>query len=97
MQKPYCPGTNCPLKGSCNRYKPNIDVKKEIHFSEVPYDPSEEKCTYLLKQGRKIIYPSTSKTLKMAIQINFPDLNWGDFFYLKADDDQFKHELVGIL
>jgi hypothetical protein len=33
----------------------------------------------------------------MAIQINFPDLNWGDFFYLKADDEQLKHELVGIV
>lgn len=33
----------------------------------------------------------------MAIRIEFPDLNWGDIFYLKADDDQFKHELVGII
>lgn len=32
----------------------------------------------------------------MGIQINFPDLNWGDIFFLKADDDQFKHELIGI-
>jgi hypothetical protein len=33
----------------------------------------------------------------MAIKIEFPDLNWGDIFYLKADDDQLKHELVGIV
>jgi hypothetical protein len=33
----------------------------------------------------------------MGIQINFPDLNWGDVFYLKTDDDQFAHELVGIV
>jgi hypothetical protein len=51
MTKPYCPGTNCPLKETCDRFKTQIDVKKEVHFSEVPYDHKRNKCTYHIKQG----------------------------------------------
>jgi hypothetical protein len=53
MTKPYCPGTNCPLTGSCDRYKQQIDMKKEIHFSEVPYDHNREKCTYQISKGQE--------------------------------------------
>lgn len=53
MTKPYCPGTNCPIKGSCDRYKLQIDVKKEVHFSEVPYNHSENKCTFHIRAGEK--------------------------------------------
>jgi hypothetical protein len=52
MQKPYCPGTNCPLTKSCDRYKPQIDVKKEIHFSEVPYDHVKGKCGHFIDYGK---------------------------------------------
>jgi hypothetical protein len=53
MQKPYCPGTNCPLKDTCSRYKPNINVKKEIHFSEVPYDHIRKLCTHFIEAGKE--------------------------------------------
>jgi hypothetical protein len=33
----------------------------------------------------------------MAIQINFPDLNWGDKFFIDTDPDQLERSLVGIL
>jgi hypothetical protein len=51
MTKPYCPGTNCPLAGSCARYKPNINVKKEIHFAEVPYNHRQNLCNFFIKDG----------------------------------------------
>lgn len=51
MTKPYCPGTNCPLTGSCARFKKYIDVKKEIHFSEAPYNHTDKKCGHFIKEG----------------------------------------------
>lgn len=32
----------------------------------------------------------------MAIKIRI-DLNWGDTFYIKTDEDQYPHQLVGIV
>jgi hypothetical protein len=46
--RPYCPGINCPVKATCSRFRAQIDVKKEIHFSETPYDHGKKKCGFYL-------------------------------------------------
>lgn len=33
----------------------------------------------------------------MAIKIDFPDLSFGDSFYLKSDEDQLEHHLVRVI
>jgi hypothetical protein len=44
--QPYCPGTGCPLKENCMRYRDNIDVKKEPHFPKAPYSILRAKCEF---------------------------------------------------
>jgi hypothetical protein len=57
---PKCTGAGCPLKLTCDRYKPNVDKKKEEHFSVPPYDSEREKCSWHIEPG---IEDSLSKRL----------------------------------
>ena len=43
---PFCYGTNCPLKSSCNHYKPVINKNKEDHWPEPPYNEAQGKCEF---------------------------------------------------
>lgn len=53
--QPYCPGTNCPLKENCLRYRDNIDVKKEPHFASAPYSKIGEKCEFYIGDPAAIV------------------------------------------
>lgn len=43
---PFCFGNSCPLTGSCNHYKKDINIKKEVHWEETPYNFERKKCEF---------------------------------------------------
>ena len=59
--QPYCPGTDCPLKYECKRYKVDINVIKDIHLSSAPYNHVRKYCSLFIGDREKQVM----KTLKI--------------------------------
>jgi hypothetical protein len=47
-REPYCWGQNCPIRDSCCRYNPKINIKKEDHFVFTPYNHDKKKCAFFI-------------------------------------------------
>lgn len=48
MKGPFCRGTNCPVTAHCERFKANIDMKKDAYLASVPYSKEKGKCAFYL-------------------------------------------------
>lgn len=46
MTHPFCNGSECPLTHHCMRFKADIDIKKDVHFSFPPYNHEKGKCAF---------------------------------------------------
>lgn len=45
---PFCRGDGCPQKETCERYKSDINMKRDDYLASVPWDVRRKKCEFYL-------------------------------------------------